>query len=432
MRQTILACALLAATSAASADTYTLRVYARGIVSAPVEAPPPVETLPPPAEPGKLELSLSEWDFGSITIGAPSSKSFTLMNSGGSEAPVSFSNISAPFSVLDNQCGASLEPAITCDFTVQYQPTTSTEDSVTLAITGTTPGAELSLFGRGTAPATSWKSVNLGRHNWYAMAFGAGRFVALANNQINYTTDGVSWSTITPAAGYPTSFRSMTYGAGKFVAVSIPVSGRSYAGTSVDGLNWTFTAMPTGNWTGVAEGNGRFVAIDSTQTAPRTAYSSDGVNWTVASAQTLLKNVAFGNGRFVAATANNLNRVAVSADGITWSNRTLPSPIMGAVSFANGRFIVMGGTSAMISADGESWAQVALPRDMRQAPRVAYGNGKYMAVEGLNGVGFGITSTDGVTWTQVTMPGADWTTLAFGNGVFVATPFNYSIVGYTN
>lgn len=286
--------------------------------------------------------------------------------------------------------------------------------------------------GRGTSPATSWMSVNLGRHNWYALAFGAGRFVSLATDQINYSTDGVTWQTVAPPAGYPTTFRALTYGADKFVGVSMLYNGDSYSATSVDGLSWSIKTMPAGSWLDVAYGNGRFVAVDAATYTPQTAVSTDGATWSTQASTERLRSVAFGNGRFVASTWSATNQVRVSADGVTWTSYTLPVSLMGKVSFVNGRFILMGGTVALVSVDGVTWTQSALPIDMRESPPIAYGNGKYIAVAGLNSDGFSITSTDGVNWTTTAIPAATWCTIAFANGVFVSTSYNYSIVGYTH
>lgn len=424
LRKILLACAAAAVTSAAFATpSYVMRVFAPGVSSPPVVAPP----LPP-----MLSAFPSEWDFGTLALGAPGTKAFNLTNTGEQDATVAFGAISAPFSLLDNRCGAKLAPAASCTFTVQYQASAATASSTSLGISGSDPGVEISLSGRGAPPATSWKSVNLGRHNWYAMAYGAGRFVSLSESMVYHSPDGITWQTITPPGNYPSTFTGMTYGGGKFVGVSTPMSGVSYSATSADGLSWSIKTMPAGVWWDVAFGNGRFVAIDAAERAPRTAVSTDGIAWSAQVANVRLKSVAFGNGRFVASTWDTSNRVSVSTDGVTWSSHTLPASLIGKVSFANGRFILMGGTTALVSVDGVTWTKSTLPIDMRSSPPVAYGNGKYMAVAGFNGAGMSVTSTDGVNWSTTPLAGADWYTLAFGNGVFVSTSYNYSLVGYTN
>lgn len=65
------------------------------------------------------------------------------------------------------------------------------------------------------------------------------------------------------------NWRSVCYGAGKFVAVAVPNNGTdtSIAAYSTDGINWTQTTLPaSGWWYSVCYGAGKFVTV---------AYSSN-------------------------------------------------------------------------------------------------------------------------------------------------------------
>ena len=67
---------------------------------------------------------------------------------------------------------------------------------------------------------------------------------------------------------------------------------------------------------------------------------------------------------------------------------------------------------------GDVWTQRALPvsADWRS---VAYGNGVFVAVAYISSIA--ATSTDGITWTQRVLPvRANWYSVTYGNGVFVA------------
>jgi hypothetical protein len=193
-----------------------------------------------------------------------------------------------------------------------------------------------------------------------AAAHGNGRFVAVAQNGlIDVSSDGVEWTPVipfVPPGGYyldiglrrvgPTgspgyvetpiialtmdghtfshveggsvpasqalvSFRSITFGAGVFVAVG---SRRTLAGsqpvvaTSPDGLTWTERQLELsqepGNphlWWSVAHGGGLFVVLESTHCAT----SQDGVTWTVMPIPSTpgfsgpVQQIAFGGGAFV-------------------------------------------------------------------------------------------------------------------------------------
>ena len=78
-----------------------------------------------------------------------------------------------------------------------------------------------------------------------------------------------SWTQTTLPAS--TSWQSVTYGNGKFVAVAY---GSTFAAYSDDGINWTETTMPTStNWQSVTYGNGKFVAV--TDNSNIAAYIKD-------------------------------------------------------------------------------------------------------------------------------------------------------------
>ena len=106
-------------------------------------------------------------------------------------------------------------------------------------VTGTLIPIEKPEWIIGTMPAnTSWSSI----------CYGAGKFVAVGPN-VNpvYSTDGINWSTSNIKTNGPWS--SVCYGAGKFIAV-----GRTGAiAYSLDGINWTFDRLGPimGKWNSV-------------------------------------------------------------------------------------------------------------------------------------------------------------------------------------
>ena len=61
---------------------------------------------------------------------------------------------------------------------------------------------------------------------------------------------------------------------------------------------------------------------------------------------------------------------------------------------------------------------------------ICYGNGKFVAVDSDNNVA--AYSTDGIAWTQITMPiGAVWTSVCYGNDKFVAVSGNSNVAAYS-
>ncbi len=66
-------------------------------------------------------------------------------------------------------------------------------------------------------------------------------------------------------------WRGIAYGNGAFVAVSY--SGNTSATSTDNGVTWTQRSMPTGNWYSVAYGNGAFVAVNpSNNTSATSSY----------------------------------------------------------------------------------------------------------------------------------------------------------------
>ena len=64
--------------------------------------------------------------------------------------------------------------------------------------------------------------------------------------------------------------------------------------------NWTQHSMPTGDWYGIAYGNGAFVAVNPSYNISATS-TDNGVTWTQHSMPTgNWASIAYGNGAFVA------------------------------------------------------------------------------------------------------------------------------------
>ena len=100
--------------------------------------------------------------------------------------------------------------------------------------------------------------------NWRSVSYGAGKFVAVAygSNKGAYSTDGITWTEMTLPASR--NWRSVTYGNGKFVAVASDSDKGAY---STDGINWMELTLPASRyWQSVTYGDGRFIAVASLST----------------------------------------------------------------------------------------------------------------------------------------------------------------------
>ena len=223
---------------------------------------------------------------------------------------------------------------------------------------------------------------------------------------------------------------SVIYGNGKFVAVAYNSNQTAY---SEDGINWTLTTMPrSANWHSVTYGNGKFVAV--ADGSNQTAYSEDGINWTASTMPSSAKwySVTYGNGKFVA-IANNSDQAAYSEDGINWTLATT-IPIKTDwlfVTYGNGKFVAVAQHSdkAAYSEDGINWTKTTMPSHADWMS-VTYNNDKFVAAA-YNSTAAAY-SEDGITWSSSTMPStARWQHITYGNGKFVAIAQDSDTAAYS-
>ena len=240
------------------------------------------------------------------------------------------------------------------------------------------------------------------------------------------TANGENWTARTQASN--SSWYSITYGNGLFVAVSL----NGTVMTSPDGITWTSrTAAASNQWTAITYGNGLFVAVGPTGTNNRVMTSPDGINWTsrTSAADYEWRGIAYGNGVFVAVNWNgNGNKVMTSSDGITWTLR--PSAVLGNwmdITYGNSLFVAVsydGSHQVMTSPDGITWtAQAAASTN--EWFGVTYGNNLYVAVSRSGTNNRVMTSPNGVNWTSRTSASNNnWYDVTYGSGVFVAVSYD--------
>ena len=260
---------------------------------------------------------------------------------------------------------------------------------------------------------------------WRAVTYGDGKFVAISmngTNQVMHSSDGINWSSASAPSG---SWRSITYGNGKFVAVAR--GGTNYAMYSSDGINWSAASVPEQNsFDEVTYGNGKFVAVAYSGTN-RVMYSSDGINWSSASAAQNIEwySVAYGNGKFVAVGGTGTNRVMYSSDGINWSSGVpAEDATWMSITYGNGIFVAVAQTGTnrvMYSSDGENWSS-ASPAEDNQWQSVTYGNGIFVAVA-QNGTNRVMYSSDGENWSSASAEDNQWQSVIYGGDKFVAVAY---------
>jgi hypothetical protein len=184
-------------------------------------------------------------------------------------------------------------------------------------------------------------SPELGRFVIVDVNDGSGHAGALYSDD-----DGATW-TFAGKVNNLTS-RAVTWGNGLFVSVGGPQGSGEHLQTSPDGINWTVylsppLATPGGSAQGLSDvhfANGIFVAVsDDTHTTPgqQAVYSTDGVNWTLASTATKHWTcVTYGYGQWIAGDGgfgSTQPLMSSTDDGATWS---LVSAIGFSYGFING------------------------------------------------------------------------------------------------
>ncbi len=222
------------------------------------------------------------------------------------------------------------------------------------------------------------------------------------------------------SASASSQWSGVAYGNGTFVAVSWDGDVMS----SPVGITWTSRTPAVGNsWQAVTYGGGLFVAVANTGTS-RVMTSPDGITWTARTSgdeSSTWREITYGNGQFVAVAYSGTSRVMTSPDGITWTGRTAAeaNDWMG-ITYGNGTYVAVSDTGTnrvMTSQDGITWTS----RSASSASgwqRVVYGEGIFVAVSETDTA---MTSPDGITWTARTTPGnSDWYGLAYGGGIFAS------------
>jgi len=253
-----------------------------------------------------------------------------------------------------------------------------------------------------------------------SVVFGNGRVVsACANGTFLISSNGSSWSSPWPPSSLGPYFRDLEYVNGAFCEVAY-----DQLSFSADGVLWTnsMALTNTGNFLSITYGKGLYVAGSESRTV---WISSDGVNWTNPapglSVQPYVGDVAvaYGNGVFVGA-AGYAADIITSPDGTNWTAQQLYTNAFGSVyfrdiAFGNGRFVAVSEAAIATSSDGTNWLFDASYHGLQS---VACGKGIFVAV----GYGVVSTSVDGTNWVHRNDAGlGPLTDVAFGDGFFVVT-----------
>jgi hypothetical protein len=218
-----------------------------------------------------------------------------------------------------------------------------------------------------------------------------------SENRIWISQDGLNWSpTSTPYLNFPIVYQTI-YANGLFVGAG----GSAYYGaivTSYDGTNWLEKTISFASLRSVAYANGQYVVVGggiqnsqgvNEKPGGIILMSPDGTNWTELDRVTPsggLTGVAYGNGRFVAVASDGT--VFVSSDGTSWPLPTAPSinTAVNSVVFGNGQFVASGGNVVWSSVDGISWIRHDINSSVVGSGGFTYQNGSFWCLGDMGAI----------------------------------------------
>jgi hypothetical protein len=258
-----------------------------------------------------------------------------------------------------------------------------------------------------------------------SILYGGSQFVRVGRDgNILTSPDGITWTLRNSGLVY--LLNSVTYGGSQYVAVG-------QAGTiltSPDGFGWTARQSKTQYLlNAVTFGNSQFVAVSqglsltASEVSTTIHTSPNGINWTQLNSGTgsPLYSAAFGGSLFVVVGYGGA--ILTSDDGVTWTIRNSGTTSnLHSVTYGDSKFVVVGqGGTILTSPDGINWT-VESSGTTTQLMAITYGASQFVATGYIRTV---LTSPDGKTWTTRnvgTTVGDDriLASVAFGNGKFMA------------
>lgn len=277
--------------------------------------------------------------------------------------------------------------------------------------------AVLTVVPKPPADGTEWVPVD--DSNLYGYLSAANGIMFLRNR---YSTDGgLNWLPFTQMMDYsPVAYGNGIYYRGRYL--------------SNDGVNWS-----DANWhsssayaISIAYDGYKFLVSSNDGTIAETTNGYDYATITPAWFNTDLGRWrgSWGAGRFfgVAKSSNNTYAICHSIDGHAWTNAVITSVAYNSAAhiasiyeatMAQTHLIVLPGNKYWTSANGETWTERTLPTSAEWSG-IAFGNGLYVLIAKSN-TATCLTSTDGLNWTiRNTMPAGDWDSIAFADGKFAA------------
>ena len=196
----------------------------------------------------------------------------------------------------------------------------------------------------------------------------------------------------------------------------IAIGPSDYFYISSNGYDWTTTPAPVlspvDTWNAVHYANGIYVAAGggNATSSKQVIYTSpDAITWTLRYTENTniagdgIKNIIYGNGIWIAHEPSGYRRLFYSTNnGVTWTNLSSPGGNHLKITYGNGNFLLVGYNMAKKSTNGSTWTDITLPVTSVTWFGCSYHNGLYFIFQENNSLY--LTSPDLTTWTQRTHP----------------------------
>jgi len=255
--------------------------------------------------------------------------------------------------------------------------------------------------------------------------------VIFSISMLGFVPAGAAWATnaavnagTVPSGAMGLTLNAIAYGNGHWVALG--PSGAGYAST--DGRTWVEQGDITFEAHDVTYGNGKFVAVGEGSYGVST---DNGQTWTVGNFPSgWYSDVIYAAGQFMATEDDDCNgQFAYSTTGSNWTIvDTDNSACWADLAYGNGTVVIVGDNKLDYSNDlGHTWHTAGQNIIQDDFTTVAFGDGKFIAL-GWNSSGNSTeiaTSTNGNTWnlpaTNAVLNISVFRSLEYANGEWLAT-----------
>ena len=253
-------------------------------------------------------------------------------------------------------------------------------------------------------------------------AFGNGKYVVVSENGTTrlYSNNAISWTSFSING----NLKAVFFGNGLFVAV-----GDQKIYTSSDGVNWTFITAPISIWRSGCYFRGSYYVTTADNDVHPMICSTAGSSWSYVSYSfnKILRGVICGDTLAIAITS--ALDYFTTTDGTNWTPRTFPAGYTGIldIAYGNGYFVAVGDPSNVLqSSDGINWVPFPKPQNKRWN-KIVFGSGIFCcSIQSNNQIS--VSYTNGSTWTIQGPFNYSERCLCYGNGYFVAPCYDANYI----